>query len=177
MTQRESRLSRLEATREENQDFYRSLKARADSRRTFSEKLADKLTAVLGSMTFLIFNAIWFAVWIILNVNLIPGLKPFDPFPFGFLTMVVSLEAIGLAIIVLISQNRAAKIGDLRQEVDLTIDVKAEEEITKILTLVKVLAEKNGVDVSEDLDLETMLAPTNLEEIQKDLEKEVIENT
>lgn len=177
MTERETRLSRLEATRQENQDFYRTLKARIDARRSYSEKMADRITVALGSMTFLILNFAFFATWIILNVNLIPNLKPFDPFPFGFLTMSVSLEAIGLAIIVLISQNRAAKIGDLREEVDLTIDVKAEEEITKILTLVKALAEKNGIDVSEDLDLETMLAPTNLEEIQKDLEREVIENT
>ena len=54
-----------------------------------------------------------------------PGIKPFDPYPFGFLTMVVSLEAIILAILVLISQNRASRVDDIREEIDLQVNIIA----------------------------------------------------
>ena len=113
----------------------KSVKGRADQRRRLSERIADALTIGFGSMAFLVVNVVWFVVWIVINVGLVPGIEPFDPFPFGFLTMVVSLEAIALAIIVLMSQNRAAKIADLREEVDLEIDRMAEAELTKLLQL------------------------------------------
>src|SRR5258706_16450649 len=97
--------------------IFQSFEVKANAKRTFAEKLADTMTARFGSMTFLAINAIWFGSWIVINTGLIPFVTLFDPFPFGLLTMVVSLEAIFLAIIVLISQNRAAKIDDLREEV------------------------------------------------------------
>ena len=101
----------------------RSVKGKADEKRSPMARIADTLTAVFGSMPFLLLNVAWFVVWIVINVGLIPGIEPFDPFPFGFLTMVVSLEAIALAIIVLMSQNRSAKILDLREEVDLQVNI------------------------------------------------------
>src|SRR5690242_13993725 len=69
---------------------------------TASDRIADFITRWAGSMTFVWFNTAWFAIWILANVS---GLVDFDPFPFGLLTMIVSLEAIGLAIFVLISEN------------------------------------------------------------------------
>src|SRR5688572_11004757 len=110
----------------------KSFKAKADAKRTGAEKFADLLTQKFGSVLFLGLNAMWFAVWMVWNTGLIPGLQAFDPFPFGLLTMTVSLEAIFLAIIVLISQNREAKVNELREEVDLQINMIAEEEITKL---------------------------------------------
>ena len=83
-----------------------SVKARANVKRTLSERLADEMTAGFGSMPFLIANCVWFVVWIAANTGLVHGLPEFDPFPFGLLTMIVSLEAIILAIVVLISQNQ-----------------------------------------------------------------------
>ncbi len=153
--------------------YRRSLKGRADAKRTFAEIVADKLTLVFGSMIFLVINVVWFVVWIIINVGLIPSIKPFDPFPFGFLTMVVSLEAIALAIIVLISQNRAAKIADLREEVDLHIDMMAEAELTKLLQLVTKLAEKQGINLSGDSELQEMLEPSDTEQLQQALEDDI----
>ncbi len=151
----------------------RSLKAQSDAKRTLSERMADGLTSGFGSMIFLIVNIVVFAGWIVVNVKLIPGLKPFDPFPFGFLTMAVSLEAIVLAIIVLMSQNRAAKIADLREEVDLQVDLITELEITKLMELVVMLVEKAGIDVSQDEVLQGMLQPSDTEKIEEALEKEV----
>jgi uncharacterized membrane protein len=151
----------------------RSMKGRADDKRTFSERVADKLTISFGSMLFFVLNVVWFVVWIVINVGLIPGLEPFDPFPFSFLTMVVSLEAIALAIIVLMSQNRAAKIADLREEVDLEVNKITEKELTKLLEIAAMLAEKQGIDLSHDRVLRRMLERTDTKKIEEELEKEI----
>jgi uncharacterized membrane protein len=154
-----------------------SLKKKTDARRTFSEKLADWITAKFGSMTFLAINVIFFAIWLILNTGILPGVKPFDPFPFGLLTTIVSLEAIILAIFVLVSENRAAKIADLREEVDLQVDIITESELTKVLVMLKLLLEKNGIDISNDPDLEKMLKPTDTEQIEQALEEQVVQQS
>jgi uncharacterized membrane protein len=159
---------------EAHRALYHSLKARADAKRSVIEKSADFLTEIFGTMSFLILNIVWFTVWIILNAKIIPGLKPFDPFPFGFLTMAVSLEAIGLSIIVLISQNRAAHIEDLRQETDLQINVQSEEELTKVLELLKLLLEKSHINLDKDKELKHMLEPSNMEQMEEDLEQEMM---
>ncbi len=154
----------------------KSLKAEADKKRKITEKIADTMTAACGSITFLVFNVFWFALWVVWNMGFIPGLKPFDPYPFGLLTMIVSLEAIILAIFVLISQNRGAKVDDLREEVDLQVDIITEQELTKLMTMVALLLEKNGVDISKDEELQGMLRPTNFDKIKKALEKQVGED-
>ena len=151
----------------------KSVKGRADEKRKLSERIADALTLGFGSMAFLVLNVVWFIVWIVINVGLIPGIEPFDPFPFGFLTMVVSLEAIALAIIVLMSQNRTAKIADLREEVDLQVDMMAEQELTKLLQLVTMLAEKQGIDLRHDEELQEMVQPSDHSQIEQALEQEV----
>jgi CRP/FNR family cyclic AMP-dependent transcriptional regulator len=96
---------------------------------TFSQKLADRLAAVAGDMRFVYFSVVWFTVWIVWNTGQIPGLEPFDPYPFNFLTMVVSLEAIFLATFVLVSQNRQAEREKVRNDIEYEVNIKAELEI------------------------------------------------
>ena len=108
-----------------------------DARSTL-EKVTDWVAMFSGSMTFLFANAAWFAVWIWLNVS---GVSRFDPYPFGFLTMVVSLEAIILSILVLLSQNRQAAKDRIRDDVEYEINVKAEMEVAH---LHRVLDETRG---------------------------------
>lgn len=151
----------------------RSLKAKADAKRTVSEKLADWMTKTFGSIPFLIINVCWFAAWILINSYFIPGLEPFDPYPFGLLTMIVSLEAIILAIFVLISQNRAFQVDDLREEIDLQVDIITEQELTKVMEMLSRLMKKSGIDISKDRVLTEMLQPTNLAKIERALEKQV----
>src|SRR3954465_5322626 len=134
-----------------------SLKARANEKSGIAERVADQMTLGFGSMVFLIANCIWFLVWMVTNLGWIPGVPAFDPFPFGLLTMIVSLEAIFLAIIVLISQNRAAKISEIREEVDLYINSATEGEVTKVIGLMLLLLEKNGIDVENDPEIIKML--------------------
>jgi uncharacterized membrane protein len=144
-----------------------ALNARANAERTPGQRLADRMTESFGSSAFLIFNTIWFIAWIAWNALPVPR---FDPFPFSMLTMVVSLEAIFLSIFVLIAQNRSAKVDELRAEVDLQVNMIAESELTKLLQLVAKVAEKQGIDVSNDAELREMIAPTNLKKIERDLE-------
>ncbi len=149
----------------------RSFEAKALSHRSFAEKLADAITESTGSVVFLILNAYWFAVWIILNTNIIPGIKAFDPFPFGLLTMIVSLEAIILSIFVLLSQNRAAHIDNLREELHLQVNLTAEEEITKVLEILADMRAKLGIKKS-DPELERMLERIDTSYIERALQKQ-----
>lgn len=151
----------------------KSFKAKANAKRSLAEKFADWLTSKFGSVTFLILNAIWFLAWILINTGKIPAIHPFDPYPFGFLTMVVSLEAIFLAIIVLISQNREARIAELRDEIELQIDTISEGELTKLIKLMVILMEKQGINVDEDPEIKRMLKPIDNDKLQNAIENEL----
>ena len=93
------------------------------------QRIADWIAWFSGSMQFLIINGIWFAVWILLNIL---GLYEFDPFPFGLLTMIVSLEAIFLSCFVLISQNRQAAKDKIRADIEYDVNIKAELEVAHL---------------------------------------------
>lgn len=96
---------------------------------TFGERFSDLLTRLAGDIRFVYFNLVWFLGWIVWNLNIVPGVTPFDPFPFGLLTMIVSLEAIFLSLFVLISQNRQAAREKVRNDVEYEVNIKAELEI------------------------------------------------
>ena len=108
----------------------RNINLEMEIRSTTVEKIADVIAAFSGSIQFLVLNALWFLGWIVWNS--IPGIPHFDPYPFGFLTMVVSLEAIFLSIFVLVSQNRQAAKDRLRADAEYEVNLKAELEITQL---------------------------------------------
>lgn len=120
--------------------------------RTFGDRLADKITSIAGSTGFLLLNILVFAGWILLNTGRFGEHLVFDEYPFGFLTMAVSLEAIILAVFVLISQNRQSRRSDIRSEMDYITDLQADAEINAILLMLKRLSDKEGVDVADVLD-------------------------
>ena len=93
-------------------------------------RIADWIAWFSGSMQFLLLNGAWFVIWI--SINTIPGLPQFDPFPFGLLTMIVSLEAIFLSCFVLISQNRQAQKDKVRADIEYDVNIKAELEIAHL---------------------------------------------
>ena len=116
--------------------------------------MSDAIAKVAGSAAFVAFHAVLFTVWITLNVGLVPSVPIFDPYPFSFLTLVVSLEAIFLSIFVLMSQNRAARLGDRRAHLDLQVDLLAERELTAMLHMLRALCAKEKVvldDVGTDV--------------------------
>jgi len=145
----------------------KGFKHKMDSERNVAEILADFLTESFGTILFLGLNALWFAIWIPINLNWIPGIPAFDPYPFGLLTTIVSLEAIFLAIIVLISQNRETKIADLREEIDLQINTLSEQKITKIIKMVDKIHDHLGLDREEDEELLLMKQNEDIEEIKE----------
>jgi uncharacterized membrane protein len=107
------------------------------------ERMADSITLLAGSMRFIYLHGAWFGIWVVVNLGLVAAalgvLPPFDPFPFGLLTMIVSLEAIFLSTFVMISQNRQAAVADHRSEQDYQVNLKAESEIAKLLILLEPL--------------------------------------
>jgi len=159
---------------EPRRKIFRSIKAKADAKRTIMERMADWMTSNFGSVFFLLLNVFVFTIWILINTNQIKGISVFDPFPFSLLTTIVSLEAIILAIFVLISQNRNSKVDDLREETHLQINLIAEKEITKLMKMIAILLERQGVDLSQDPELKKLLRPISEEEIEKRLEKEIL---
>lgn len=118
----------------------RNINEEMQIRSTTVEKIADVIAAFSGSIPFLVLNAVWFLVWIVWNTA--PFLPHFDPYPFGFLTMVVSLEAIFLSIFVLVSQNRQAAKDRLRADAEYEVNLKAELEITHLHEKVDFLTEE-----------------------------------
>ena len=114
------------------------------------------------------FHVVWFAGWILANTGAL-GIRPFDPFPFGLLTLIVSLEAIFLSIFVLMAQSRESTVAELREEVSLQVVLRMEEEVTKTLQLVAGLYTRLGQQVSEDPELRDMLGPLDADEIERDL--------
>jgi uncharacterized membrane protein len=114
------------------------------------EHMAGKVTAVAGSTPFITLHLLWFAFWISANCGLVPGIKPFDPFPFSFLTLVVSLEAIFLTLLVLMTQNRMTKEADKRAHLDLQINLLDEQETTRILRMVQKISDHLGIEPEPD---------------------------
>ena len=157
----------------QNQKTVKSIKAKADEKRSFIEIFTDRTTALFGSHIFLFANVLIFITWIVINTGLIPGVKPFDRFPFSLLTTAVSLEAIILAILVLISQNRASKVADLREEVQLQVNILTEEEITRMMWMLVLLLQKNGIPIPEDKRLREMLRETDVGKIEKSMKKQI----
>ena len=88
------------------------------SARQLEDKLADKITNFAGSLNFVYLHLVWFVIWIADNVGLFGSRGKFDEFPFGLLTMIVSLEAIFLSTFVMVSQNRQAKRSEVRAQID-----------------------------------------------------------
>ncbi|MDO8560603.1 MAG: DUF1003 domain-containing protein [bacterium] len=155
------------------QEVIESIEARLGARRTFGERFADVLVKLSGNFSFAILHILAFAAWIIINLGFVPDVPAFDPYPFNLLTMTVSLEAIFLSIFVLISQNRETKTSDLRQEVDLQVNMIAEREITKLIHLVAYLMKHLNVPYEKDPELKHMMKPLDTEEIRSELERQL----
>ncbi len=105
----------------------------ADERLTLGQRIADTIAELSGSIAFLVFNGLFFAIWLLWNQPWIPA-DHFDPFPFGLLTMIVSLEAIFLSIFLLVSQNRQAAKDRLAATIDHQVNMKAEIEVGLLLS-------------------------------------------
>ena len=153
---------------ERNIDTMAEVRAAEQAHATLQDRLADGLTRFSGNMWFVYVHVVWFGWWIAQNEGWV-GHWRFDPFPFGLLTLIVSLEAIFLATFVLISQNRAAVVADMRADLDLQIDLLAEYQVTQLLLLIRGVGEKVGVDNCSTQELQELSRPVAVGEIINEL--------
>ena len=133
------------------------------------DALADRIAHFAGSALFLALHVAWFAFWIVINVS--PGIGHFDPYPFTFLTLVVSLEAIFLSSFILISQKRAALISERRNQLDLQINLLTEQENTRMLKVLGAIAAKLGVSVSDDPSTEVLEQATRPDKLVEQIDR------
>jgi len=110
--------------------------------------------------------------WLIWNSGLF-NVPQFDPFPYGLLTMIVSLEAIFLSIFVLMSQGRESRIAELREELTLQVNLRVEEEVTKTLHLVAGLYTRLGFTMGHDPDLKEMLQPLDPRKMEAEVTEQI----
>jgi uncharacterized membrane protein len=139
-------------------------------RRSALSRCADSITALATSPAFIVVHVTWFAVWI--GVNAL-GRTVFDPYPFSLLTLTVSLEAILLTCFVLMAQHRMTLTADHRAHLDLQINLLAEQELTAILTLQCLLAERAGIDVSSVERLEQLRTRTDVHRLAATIAREL----
>jgi len=151
---------------------FRAIKAQHSANRTRAEILADRMIGLASSTAFLVIHAVLFVIWIIWNIPGVP-LPQFDPYPYGMLTTIVSLEAIFLSIFVLMTQSRESKIGELREELTLQVNLRVEEEVTKTLHLVAGLYSRLGLKLADDPELKSMLEPLDPKRIEEDLAEQI----
>ena len=146
------------------------MRLKAARERTPEQRLADAITSFSGRMAFVYIHIVWFSAWILLNSGLL-NIEPFDPFPYGLLTMIVSLEAIFLATFVLISQNRMGELSEQRTDLDLHIDLLTEYELTRILQMLDAIQDKLGIPNEEDPELADLEMETKPEEVLAEIER------
>jgi len=151
----------------------KSFEAKALKKRPFTIRVADWLTSSFGSIAFLLTNLVLFSAWILINTGKLPSVPVFDPYPFTLLTMTVSLEAIILAIIVLMSQIRQSYISTLREELDMQVNLISEREITKVLKLLKEIRNKISEEEIKDPELEEMIKRVDTSYIERQLEEQL----
>jgi uncharacterized membrane protein len=145
-------------------------------RRSAGEKVSDFFVSYMGSMPFLIFHVVGFAVWFAINLGFLPFIPVFDPFPFGILTLIVSSEGVFLAIFILISQNRMTRQSDKRAHLDLQISILAEQEMTLMLRMQQKLCRHLGVEV-EDVrkEADQLVEETDVQRLVESLEEKLPE--
>jgi len=139
-------------------------------RRTATERVSDVITKLVGNVGFLAIQVVLIAGWALLNLKVIPGVKPFDPFPFGVLALVVSSEGVFLTIFVLISQGRMSRQTEQRSHLDLQVGMLAEQELTTILQMLQKLCQHVGVNVdSSRQEIQSFSKTTDVHKLASEL--------
>jgi uncharacterized membrane protein len=153
-----------------NVEAVAKLEANFVKNRSVADRVADWIGGISGSLKFVGVHIFLYSSWIVVNLGLIRGLRPFDPYPFMLLSMVVSLEAIFLSAFVLIKQNRMSKRADQRAHLDLQINLLAEREMTLVLQMLQRISTRLGVRLAGE-DIEELSEETSVEALARLLEK------
>ncbi len=141
-----------------------------ERRKPVEDKVADSITAFTGSMVFVYLHLVIFGAWIVINLGWVPFIPKFDP-SFVVLAMAASVEAIFLSTFVLITQNRMAALADKRADLDLQISLLSEHEVTRLITLVRAIAGRMGIEESRDPELNELAKDVAPEEVLDRIEQ------
>jgi uncharacterized membrane protein len=152
-----------------NVQAMRELEQAAMARRTGADRAAAAIARFCGRMTFVWIHVAIFAAWI--AYNSLPWFNAFDPYPFTFLTLVVSLEAIFLSTFILISQNYDMRVAERRNQLDLQINLLAEQENTKALQILERIAKKVGAHVTDDPQVRALEEATRPDRLVEQIEE------
>jgi len=159
-----------------NIDAIAKLEHDALGRRSLTERVSDVVTRLVGNMGFLAVQLILISSWALLNLGVIPGLRPFDPFPFGVLALVVAFESVFLTIFVLISQGRMSRQAERRSHLDLQVGMLSEQELTTILQMLQKLCQHMGVNVdSSKQEVQSFSKTTDVHKLASELEDKLPE--
>jgi uncharacterized membrane protein len=159
-----------------NIDAIAKLEHDALGRRTATERVSDVITKLVGNLGFLLAQLFLVFGWALVNLHLIPGIKAFDPFPFGVLALVVSSEGVFLTIFVLISQGRMARQSERRSHLDLQVGMLSEQELTTILKMLQKLCQHMGVNVdSSRQEVQSFSKTTDVHKLASELEDKLPE--
>ena len=141
------------------------MQAALESHRTVVDRIADLIGGFSGSMTFVFLHIVWFTAWFLVNTGVFPGIRRFDPYPFILLAMIVSVEGVLLSTFVLMKQNRMQQRIDIRDQLDLQINLLSEKEVTKTLQLLRAIADKLEIvpNPEDDAELKEMASTTSVD--------------
>ena len=163
------RNKRASTITEQNVQTIAQMERAIDQQRTFGERVADGFAALVGSWTFIIVQSVLLAAWVI--VNLIAWQHRWDPYPFILLNLVLSFQAAYASPIIMMSQNRQSRIADRRNQLDLQINLLAEQESTETLRLLRKLCEKAGIDPGADPHFDALLRATRPDELARQIDR------
>jgi uncharacterized membrane protein len=143
-------------------------------KRSALEKAADAVGSFVGTMGFVAVHILWFAVWVVVNTRMIPGVPAFDPYPFMLLSMVVSLEGVLLTTFVLMKQNRMSKRAEHRNQLNLQVDLLAEREVTKIIQMLQSICGHMGLEAqAQEKEVQELSQNTAVDVIAKELRQKM----
>ena len=156
----------IEAVAKLEQDFLR--------RRSVTDRLADAIAWFSGSIWFVLVHAAGLVAWVVVNLGFVPGIRPFDPYPFMLLTMWMSTEAVLLSTFVLMKQNRMSRRADQRAHLDLQINLLAEREMTLVLQMLRRISIRLGIQLPDE-QIRQLGEETSVEALASQLEQKLPE--
>jgi uncharacterized membrane protein len=141
---------------------------------SWSARISDAISRFAGSLWFVLCHVTVFAAWAVWNATAPERLR-FDPYPYGLLTFIVSLEGVLIATFVLITQNRMAAQSDRRDHLNLQVDLLAEQEMTLMLRMLRRISERLQIEPEseEQARAEKLGEETNVYELMQTLDKEL----
>jgi uncharacterized membrane protein len=165
--------STLDDLTKRNIETITQMEEAAEHSKTTADRVADQITRFAGSMQFVYLHLAWFAAWTLFNTApIIPDAWRIDPFPFTFLTFVVSLEAIFLSTFILITQNHEERLMEKRNLLDLQINLLSEQENSKMLLMLQSIQRRLGIN-ADDPEVEVLEESTRPDALLDQIETSI----